>query len=184
MLQINLIPPKFQEKIRNKRVRGALLESSIFSIIIIVIVIIGIFLLNGSFNLLKNDIEDQIKSQEEKTKGFSKLEKQIINYQENSELYDEALKNQYNWSEVIIHVSEITPDNLQITKLNIKDSSEKDSTDTKAVDFTGKASSRRDIAKFVKKLQDSETFDQIELTSSSLDNEGKADFKITAVLIK
>ena len=40
------------------------------------------------------------------------------------------------------------------------------------------------IAKFIKKLEDSEMFDNIELSSSSLDDEGKADFKITAVLIK
>ncbi|MFH1749587.1 MAG: PilN domain-containing protein [bacterium] len=184
MLQINLIPPKFQEKIRNKRVRGALIEASIFSIIIIIIIIVGILLLNGSFNLMKSNIENEIKTQKEKTAEYSNLEKQITNYQENSELYDEALKNQYDWSKVIIHISEITPANLQITQLNIKDSTDKESKDTKTVDFTGKASSRREIAKFVKKLEDSKIFDEIDLSSSSLDDEGQADFKITAVLIK
>ncbi|MFC1656876.1 PilN domain-containing protein [Patescibacteria group bacterium] len=184
MLQINLIPPKFQEKIRNKRVRSALVEASVFSIIIIIVAIIGIILLNSSLNLMKSNIEKQIKSQEEKTTKYSNLEKQISDYQENSELYDEALKNQYGWSKVIIHVSEITPANLQITQLNIKDSSDKTSIGTKEVDFTGKAASRREIAKFVKKLEGSEMFDKIELSSSSLDDEGQADFKITAVLIK
>lgn len=184
MLQINLIPPKFQEKTRNKRVRGALIEASIFSIIIIIILIGGIILLNGSFNLMKANLESEIKNNLEKTAEYSDLEKQIANYQENSELYDEALENQYNWSEVIIHISEITPADLQITQLNIRDDAGEGSVNTKMVDFTGEALSRREIAKFVKKLEDSETFDEIELTSSNLDDEGKADFKITAILIK
>ncbi len=181
MLQINLLPEKFQSKFRNQRIKKALIEVSIFSIIIILIFAIGIFLMAQILEIMNQNNEKVIQEKEKNLQDFTELEKEISIYKENSQLYDQLLKNQYIWSDILIHITELTPANLQITNLNIQKEKENNQ---KTITFSGKATSRREIAKFVKKLEDSEKFEEVELSSSGLDEEGKADFQISVKLVK
>ena len=182
MLQINLLPQKFTSQIRNSRIRKALVEVSIVSILILLLLTGGILLLNGIIRPMVKESQQSIVNEEQKIKKFANLEKEIKTYQENSNLYQEVLKQHYNWSDILAKITQLTPADLQISQLSIEQGAE--TTAQKKISFSGKAKTRRDVAKFVKKLEDSDTFESVELTSSSLDQEGKADFQITAILTK
>lgn len=182
MLEINLLPQKFQGQFRNLRIRRALVEVSIFSILILILLAGGILLLNSVIQGMAKNSQQNIANEEQKIKKFADLEQEIQAYQENSNLYQEVLKQHYNWSDILAKITQLTPADLQISQLSIEQGT--GTATTKKISFSGKAKTRRDVAKFVKKLEDSDTFEGVELTSSSLDQEDKADFQITAILTK
>jgi Tfp pilus assembly protein PilN len=178
MLQINLLPKKYQDELRSHRVKSALIETSIFVILIFGVIVVGIILLTAFLGLSNRNLDTQIKTETAKLDEFAEFEQELSDYQDNAKLYDQTVAKQFDWSKTLDRLAKLTPTNLQILKLSILS----ENTEQRVIDVSGKAQDRIEVVKFIKSLNDSSAFEVTEYPGSDLDSDGLADFKLSIVL--
>lgn len=176
MIQINLLPEEKKRVLREVKIRAALIEVSIVSLLILVMFVVGILLLIGVYSLTSANFKKEIDSENKKLSKYEKLENQIVKYQANTDLYDKLISQRISWSEALLVIQEVVPTGVQFTNISIKQEEDEKSL---SVSAQGLAIDRREVAKLIKKLKDSDNFSQVHLSSSNLTQEGKADFKIS-----
>ena len=180
MLEINLLPKNFQEKLREKRIKDAYVETIVFTLIIIGVIIFGLFSINFIFSKLNNDASNQIKSDKQQLKKYASFEKEVKIYQENGKLYNTLTKDKYDWPTAINYINSLIPTQIQITNLTL--SIDEKNAGTKLIQLSGKAIDRREIALFVNKMKSEKKLKAVDFTVGGADETGKVDFQIKTSL--
>lgn len=176
MIQISLLPKDKKQYLRETRIRSALIGVAIVSLIILLMFAAGILLVSGGYSLSANNLQTQIRKENSKLKNYKKLESQVKKYDSYTSLYDKLISERISWSKALLEIQDVVPTGIQFTNTSIEQSE-----DGKAlkVSVQGIATDRREVAKLVKKLDDSEKFSNVNLSSSNITQDNKADFQMS-----
>jgi Tfp pilus assembly protein PilN len=175
-MTINLIPPqlKADKKIRKTNHYISLILIS-FLLILLAVSTIAYFQ-NYSLKNDLNDVKVKVNEREGSLIKYMDLQKKIDSANSKLALLKDINSNKYDWSVIIKDLAASTPTVVSIKSLAI-------GSDNKNVTLTGIAETRRDIAKFKEKLEQSKYFKNVVFSSSSLNGEANDyNFSLTAEL--
>jgi len=156
------------------------LISAILTTLLVVVLIVFAFLFATNYwygQDIKN-IQSKIEEQQAQIKKYAELEAKVTKANSKIEQLKKATKNKIAWSAILLNLASCTPAEVQIKTASSSSNEYK-------VALTGNAVTRRDIARFKEKLEQSEYFKNVVFTSSSLNSESNNyNFSLTAELEK
>lgn len=163
MSTINLIPPKIKNAQKAKRL-AKLASSSLFSILVMVLIVYGaIYLANAFIKSDLNSVKQNIAEAEFKLKSLKDVEDRIAAVNSKITRLDTLKKQSIIWTDVITKYNASVPEKIQIT------STQMDSK-TKKFTLSGIAPSRREIVRLQTKLEESDYFANVVFGSSVYDD--------------
>lgn len=178
MATINLIPPRIKKAQRTKRLTG-LVTSSLFSILLMVLIVYGAVYLADTF--IKNDlnsVNENIAEAEYKLKSFKDIEDRIAAVNAKIARLDNLKKQSLAWTDVLAKYNASVPEKIQITSTQMDSG-------TKKFTLNGIAPSRREIVRLQTKLEESDYFANVVFGSSVYDDKtGNFTFSLTGAFSK
>jgi len=162
MINMNLLPSEVKQKIKKSRQAANIF--SICLVVVFVILIIGFLLsaLKKDYLLPQLDsVNENIKKADTDLKTFGKSEEQALFLNDRAKLAIDIEKNQVNWYQTILDLSNSVPANVQFNNL-VADVSK-----TPNFVLQGTTDSERDAIKFKEKLENSGNFKDVAFKSSS-----------------
>lgn len=177
-MTINLIPPKFKkEKERQKVI--SLVFSSVILISSMVLILSAIIYIANYFTEKNIDlVSKQIEAEDSKLQQFSGLLKKINSANAKLQKIDLINSDRVLWNNVIGELANDTPQKLKIKSLSLDK-------ETQKITLAGVAETRRDIAQFKEKLEESNFFKSVTFYSSAYNTgENSYSFNLTAEMEK
>lgn len=175
-MTINLIPPQLKAE-KNTRKMNHYISYVLMSFLLILLTVSAVAYIQNY--TLKNDLADvgaRVNDREGSLVKYTDLQKQIDMANSKLVLLKDISADKFTWSIIIKDLAASTPAVVSIKSLTIGG-------DNKAVSLTGIAETRRDIAKFKEKLEQSAYFQNVVFSSSSVNSEANDyNFSLTAEL--
>lgn len=161
MMGINLLPKELKEERQKART-----SSKVFLVCfsILIIFLLGIATLEAANQILTLNLatyQNQVQLEENEIAKFSDIEEKTKKLNENLAILDELKKGQASWSNLLKEIAVSTPAGLQIGNLTMNTKK------TPNFNASGSANSYREIIKFKEKLESSNSFKEVVLTSAS-----------------
>lgn len=175
-MTINLIPPQLKKEKQTRKISGLIL--TILSMITVVLLIVCAFLFISNYWYGKDikDIESKTEEQNDRIKKYADIEQKVTKANSKIEQLKKITQDKISWSLILQNLSSCTPTEVQIKTANAS------GIDYKIV-LTGNAATRRDIARFKEKLEESIYFKNVVFSTSSLDTESNTyNFSLSAEL--
>ncbi|MCX6813640.1 MAG: PilN domain-containing protein [Candidatus Azambacteria bacterium] len=163
-MTINLIPPELKKEKSSRKIGH--FASSISITIIIVLAIIFATMYGQNYFLAQNikKIDQKIADQDITLKKYADLEQKINESNQKLEQLKKINNDKIAWSVIIKDLSGRTPSKVSIKTVTA-------GSDNYKISLTGSAETRRDIAKFKEKMEESKYFKNVTFSSSSLNEE-------------
>lgn len=159
-MTINLIPPKLKKEKEINKISRLFFMAFFIVNAIIAIGAVGIISLNQLSQIELNSTNSKIAEQEKTLANLEDTSKKVKSMNEKLEDINAINKEKTSWSQIITEIAKDTPEKLQIKSLSATNNNNK-------INLTGSASSRRDIALFKEKLENSNYFDNVVFSTSS-----------------
>lgn len=172
--EINLLPSREQESLKNKKIKLFLTFGSPALLVIFVILVIATYSYALIQKAASNDIAQKITSAESTIQTLSNIE----SYQRGSKIKLAAikniLKNQIDYSEIVQRIQDITPVNASFTSLSVRGDRE--------VTISYKAENSDVVQELVNNLLDQnrggQYFENVQLKNLVYSREGQFNFTL------
>lgn len=159
-MTINLLPPKLKKEREGKRLLRILNIFFSFSFLILFIFTVIIYTANiSAIGQISKDKID-IANQNATLKTLSTTEQKVVTINSKLDRIGQIDGSRAIWSNVIKDLANDTPTKVQIKALALNK-------ETNKIDLSGSASTRRDIAAFKDKLEESKYFKNVTFYTSS-----------------
>jgi len=175
-MTINLIPPQLKADKATRKINHYVSLILMMILLIVLAITAVIYLQNYTLKSDARDLETKINERKGSLVKYTDLQKKIDSANAKLALLKDINTDKYLWSVIIKDLGASTPTVVSIKSLTIGG-------DTKAISLTGTAETRRDIAKFKEKMEQSKYFQNVVFPSSSLNGEASDySFSLTAEL--
>lgn len=175
-MTINLLPPQIKHERKTMRLLSHFNRLIFLFIIISLCVWLGLFYFNRLFAIQLDALANENEEIVTRNKKYEPIEKQITDINEKLVKIDNVNKNRILWSRIIDEIAKCTPSQVQLSTLNLSQTS-------KSLTLNGRAETRREIARFKEKLESSDYFKNVAFPSSLFDTkENNYTFTLTAGL--
>ena len=159
-MTINLLPPKLKKEREGKRLLRLLNVLLSFSFLILFVFTVIIYTANLSVVAQISKDKEAIDKQTISLKALSTTEQKIETINSKLDKMIQIDSSRAIWSNVIKDLANDTPTKVQIKALSLNK-------DTNKIELSGSASTRRDIAAFKDKLEESKYFKNVTFYTSS-----------------
>jgi Tfp pilus assembly protein PilN len=160
MTGINLLPPELKEE-RKKAQFNFRVATVCFSLLFILILgLIGLESANQILALSLKTNQTQIQFEEQEIAKLKDIDQKAKKINDILNLVDNLAKNQVLWSKTLKEIAACTPSGIQINGLTVNSKNQPN------LDLSGIATSRREIAKFQVKLEESSLLKNVSFVSS------------------
>lgn len=163
-MAINLLPPKFKQEKKVKKIAKvvSIFLTTVFIILLIVTISLWIANHETKENIVKFD--NKIAEQKNILLRYKETEENINAINLKLGKIETVDSNRILWSNLITELSKLTPSQVQIKTLTLDQQNKK-------VGLTGYAETRNDIARFKEKMSGSKYFKNVTFSSSTRDEE-------------
>lgn len=158
MIILNLLPK--EEKTIYKQERSYLIIKNSLLLLMIAVALITTILASAKFILEKN-FSSLVGDVSSPSNLNVEMRKKITNINAKLQKISEIQKEYFNFSEPLVHLSGLLPENVQIFSLNLDAAS-------REFFIKGKAKTRESLLNFQKKLEDSPIFKEIQFPLTNL----------------
>ncbi len=163
-MAINLIPPQLKkEKVYRRTIN---IFFSFLAIVFIVFLILTATL-KASDYYYEGDLartKTQLEDQNQTLKKYSEIKNEVNLINKKLDEINSIEANRILWSNIVSEMARSTPVQVQLKTVTA-------SADNKKINILGVAATRRDIAKFKEKLEDSKNFQNVVFTTSTLNEQ-------------
>ena len=174
MKLINLLP-----KSENRELKLTLLGQQMvnfwvyvgFSLLVFFILALAVNVFLRS-EITKNNNQIETKKQELASSNTQQLESRVQALNSQIRAIDNLRDNHYNWSQVLLELSRVTPDDAKVNVLNIERSTGK-------IEVAGNALTRDAVIEFWANVKKSKYFRNINFPFSNLEKDKNAQFEYT-----
>lgn len=164
-MTINLIPPKLKKEKEINKISRLFFAAFFIVNAIIAIGAIGLMSLNQLSQMELESSNNKIAEQEKLLASLEETSKKVESMNQKLEDINKINKEKTSWSQIITEIAKDTPEKLQIKSLSATNNN------NSKINLTGSASSRRDIALFKEKLENSNYFENVIFSTSSFTQE-------------
>ncbi len=159
MVKVNLLPTTQREKIKIRRKKTLIIILVFIFMIILAGIVGGLFLLNNKFTSDLTSLKSDLGQQKNRAKEYYTLTSQIKELSLKLTDLKKVLLDQIYWSKILKDIATRIPQDARINSIQSSGG---------VIKITGIATSRRTIAKFKNKLEESDFFINTDLVSTSL----------------
>jgi len=174
MLSINLLSP--EKKIEAQKEILFLNLQYIVSVTLIGITLLGIILLMAKI-IMQNSFNQSVNQSLLVNKEYGQLNQQVRIVNEKIILFDKIQKEFIYWSPKLIELTELTPNNIELTSLMLNDT-------TLNVKISGFAKNREALLIYKERLESSGVLKEINLPIESLLKAEDLNFNLQAKILK
>ena len=170
-IKVNLLPKKVAQGIKLNQKQWKMISSITAGLMIVTFAIAGlvIFSQKSSYASKSSDWDQKLTSINSQISGGEEVAQKAEGLQEQLEAIQELLNNHTYWSKAFKEIARLTPANVQLTNLSGET--------TGKLNLAGITSDYRAAAAFVKSLESSPYFQNIDLGSAGL-TEQLGQFKV------
>ncbi|MFA4995948.1 MAG: PilN domain-containing protein [Patescibacteria group bacterium] len=163
-MAINLLPPKFKQEKKVKKIAKVISIFLATVFIILLIVTTSLWVANYETKKDIDKFSSKISEQNNVLLRYKETDEGIKAVNSKLSKIESVGSNRILWSNIITELSKLTPSQVQIKTMTLDQQNKK-------IGLTGYAETRNDIARFKEKMSSSKYFKNVTFSSSTRDEE-------------